>query len=226
MKTNYLLVVVFFLCGAVFAQKKAKLTADVKAEIQKSTVHICRYEAPPLGIMTPKDAAGAGLIANLTDSDEAKENTRHRFYPSARLQQVIDSLFRKNQLISDVDYKQDAYPFTMPAKLKDISKHDEVEAKYIIEVTVPLMGWRATYKPIKWRTYNLNLGCIMRIIRKEDGALVWKGASGYGHMNDKFMTFHIDDLETDAKGLLAAKMEKACLAIGEELVEKYKSAKK
>ena len=220
------LILAFGVSGAVLGQKKAKLTPDVKDELRTARVLLVRYEAPPLHVMTPKDAAGAGLISDLTDSDEAKDGMRHRFYPSALIQQQVDSIFRAEGIMTNIQRQETAFEFTMPAGLKDLSKYEDIEADYVVELYVPLMGFQATYMPIKWRKYNLQLGCLIRIIRLEDNALVWKSNAGYTHMQDASMKFHIDELKTNGKELIAAKTDKASRGIAVKLAEKYQKAKK
>ena len=212
--------------SAAYAQKKAKLTPEEKEKIKNSKVLMVRYESPPLSFMTPKDAAGAGLIAKATKSDIVENRERHRYYPSARLQQMVDSLFRAEGLITKVELKDEAYEFMMPSKLKDINRHKDVDADYIIEVIVPLMGWRATYGVTKWRTYHLNLGVEVRIIRKSDMALVWKNNAGYGGLVDKEMRFHITELEENGKELIDSKLNVMVLQSSRKLVENYIKAKK
>lgn len=212
--------------SAVLGQKKAKLTDDVKEELKTAEVLLVRYEAPPLHVMTPKDAAGAGLVADLTDSDEAKDGMRHRFYPSALIQRQVDSIFRAEGIMTNIQSKEEAFEFTMPSGLKDLSKYEGIDADYIVELYVPLMGFQATYMPIKWRKYNLQLGCLIRIIRLEDNALVWKSNAGYTHMQDASMKFHIDELKSNGKELIAAKTDTASRGIAIKLAEKYQKAKK
>ena len=212
--------------SVVLGQKKAKLTPDVKEALRTANVLLVRYEAPPLHIMTPKDAAGAGLIADLTHSDEAKDGMRHRFYPSALIQQQVDSVFRAEEIMTNLQSKKEAYEFTMPAGLKDLSKYEGIDADYVVELYVPLMGFQATYMPIKWRKYNLQLGCLIRIIRLEDKALVWKSNAGYTHMQDGSMKFHIDELKANGKELIAVKTDRASHGIAMKLAEKYQKAKK
>ncbi|MGB5236739.1 MAG: hypothetical protein WBM43_14435 [Flavobacteriaceae bacterium] len=209
-----------------YGQKKAKLTAEEKEKIKNSKVLVVRYEAPPLSFMTPKDAAGAGLIASATKSDVVENRERFRYYPSARLQKKVDSLFRAEDLITEVEIKDDAYEFMMPAKLKDLDRHKDVDADYIMEIIVPLMGWRATYGVTKWRTYHLNLGVEVRIIRKSDMAMVWKNNVGYGGYNDKNMRFHITELEEGGKELIDSKLNVMVLESSRKLVEDYVKAKK
>lgn len=208
------------------AQKKAKLTAEEKASIKSAKVLLVRYEAPPLHIMTPKDAAGAGLVADLTDSDEARDGMRHRFYPSEQIQKDLDSVLRAEGIVSNLEMKEDAYEFAMNRELKDLSKYEGLNADYVVEVIVPLMGFQATYMPVKWRKYNLQLGCFVRIIRTSDLAIVWKTNAGYTHLQDKEMKFHIDELEQNGKELIAGKVDKASHGIALKVAEKYQKAKK
>lgn len=209
-----------------YGQKKAKLTSEEKENIKNSKVLVVRYEAPPLSFMTPKDAAGEGLIAKATQSDVVENRERFRYYPSARLQKKVDSLFRAEGLINKVELKDEAYEFMMPSKLKDLSRHKDVDADYIIEIIVPLMGWRATYGVTKWRTYHLNLGVEVRIIRKSDMALVWKNNAGYGGLVDKEMRFHITELEENGTELIDSKLDVMVLQSSKKLVENYVKAKK
>lgn len=209
-----------------YGQKKAKLTPEEKENIKNSKVLVVRYEAPPLSFMTPKDAAGEGLIAKATQSDVIEDRERYRYYPSARLQKKVDSLFRLEGLISEVELKDEAYKFMMPSKLKDLDRHKDADADYIMEIIVPLMGWRATYGVAKWRTYHLNLGVEMRIIRKSDMALVWKNNAGYGGAVDKEMRFHITELEESGKELIDSKLDLMVLRSSQKLVENYVKAKK
>ncbi|MEN8797885.1 MAG: hypothetical protein ABF293_01475 [Flavobacteriaceae bacterium] len=209
-----------------YGQKKAKLTTEEKAVIKNSKILVVRYEAPPLSFMTPKDAAGEGLIAKATQSDIVDKRERHRYYPSARLQKTVDSLFRAEGLFTEVEIKDEAYEFMMPSELKKLDRHKDVDADYILEIIVPLMGWRATYGATKWRTYHLNLGVEVRLIRKSDMAMVWKNNTGYGGYNDKAMRFHITELETGGADLIDSKLNVMVLQSGRKLVENYVKAKK
>ncbi len=225
-RISFLVLTMLFAGLSLQAQKKAKLTPEEKENIKSAKVLLVRYEAPPLHIMTPKDAVGAGLVADLTDSDEAKDGMRHRFYPSARIQKDLDSVLRAEGIVSNLEFREDAYEFSMNRELKDLSKYEGIDADYVVEVIVPLMGFQATYMPIKWRKYNLQLGCFIRIIRTSDLALVWKTNAGYTHLQDGDMKFHIDELENNGKALIAGKMEKASHGIALKVAEKYHKAKK
>jgi len=210
----------------VLGQKKAKLTPDVKEALKTANVLLVRYEAPPLHVMTPKDAAGEGLIANITQSDEAKDGMRYRYYPSVRIQKQVDSVFRAEGIMSNIQIQEEAFDFTMPSGLKDLSKYDGVEADYVVELYVPLMGFQASYMPVKWRKYQLRLGCIIRIIRLGDQKLVWKTNAGHNHLQEGDMKFHIDDLAENGKELISSKVQKASHAIALNLAEQYQEAKK
>ncbi|RTE52029.1 hypothetical protein EHW67_17675 [Arenibacter aquaticus] len=205
---------------------KPKLTAEVKEEIKKTKVLLVRYEAPPLSFMTPKDAVGNGLIADLTQSDIADNRERHRFYPAKLVQNNLDSLLRANSIVSSIEVKEQASEFMMPSELKDLSKYADIDADYIVEVIVPLMGWRATYGATKWRTYNLNLAVEVRIIRRKDLARVWKTNVGYGGLEDKEMKFHITELEDNGKELISDKLNIMALKASEKVIQKYIKAKK
>ena len=209
-----------------FETGKPKLTTEVKEEIKKAKVLLVRYEAPPLSFMTPKDAVGNGLIAELTQSDIADNRERHRFYPAKLVQKNLDSLLRANGIMTSIEVKDEAFEFMMPAELKDVSKYANVDADYIVEVIVPLMGWRAAYGPTKWRTYSLNLAVEVRIIRRKDLARVWKSNVGYGGLQDKEMKFHITELEDNGKELISDKLDKMALKASEKVIQKYLKAKK
>lgn len=231
MKTTYLfpvflLLMTSFNTPSSYEMGKPKLTAEVKEEIKNAKVLLLRYEAPPLSFMTPKDAVGSGLIADLTESDIAENRERHRFYPAQLVQKNLDSLLRANGIMSSIEVKDEASEFMMPAKLKDLSKYADVDADYIVEVIVPLMGWRATYGATKWRTYNLHLAVEVRIIRRKDLARVWKTNVGYGGLEDKEMKFHITELEDNGKELISDKLNVMALKASEKVVQKYIKAKK
>lgn len=221
----YFLLVVLFSSGLT-AQKKAKLTPDTKEDLKTAKVLMVRYEAPPLYFMTPKDVVGEGLIADLTQSDIAGNTELHRFYPEERVQENLSELLQSNGIMANIEVKEDASEFMMPAELKEVSKYANVDADYIVELIIPLMGWKATYGTTKWRTYHLNLAVEMRIIRKSDLARVWKTNVGYGSLVDKEMKFHITELEDNGKELIAAKLEKMALKSSEKVIEKYIKAKK
>ena len=208
------------------AQKKAKLTPDVKDALKTAKVLLVRYEAPPLDIMTPKDVAGAGLVANLTKSDIADNRERHRFYPSEKVQKNLEILLKEQGLMTQIQVKPEAFDFTMPAGLKDVSKYADADADFILEVIVPLMNWRATYGTTKWSTYSLNLGVQVRIIRTSDLALVWKTNVGHGGYNDKNLKFHITELEENGKELIAGMLDTIALECARKAVEDYIKAKK
>ncbi|WP_445382162.1 hypothetical protein [Robiginitalea sp. IMCC43444] len=223
------LILVILLAFAPFngaAQKKAKLTPDVKDALKTARVLLVRYEAPPLDIMTPKDVAGAGLVANLTKSDIADNRERHRFYPSEKVQKNLDKLLQEQGFMTQIALKPEAFDFTMPSGLKDVSKYADADADYIIEVIVPLMGWRATYGATKWSTYSLNLGVEVRIIRKSDLARVWKTNVGHGGYNDKELKFHITELEENGKELIAGLLDTIAVECARKVVENYAKAKK
>lgn len=221
-----LLMMTSFNIPSTYEMGKPKLTTEVKEEIKKAKVLLVRYEAPPLSFMTPKDAVGNGLIAELTQSDIADNSERHRFYPTKLVQKNLDSLLRANGVMSSIEVKEQASEFMMPVELKDLSKYANVDADYIVEVIVPLMGWRAAYGPTKWRTYSLNLAVEVRIIRRKDLARVWKSNVGYGGLQDKEMKFHITELEDNGKELISNKLEKIALKASEKIVQKYIKAKK
>ena len=222
----FLLLVTNLIAPGSYGPGKAKLTADVKEDLKNAKVLLVRYEAPPLGFMTPKDAVGAGLIAELTQSDIADNRESHRFYPAKLVQKNLDSLLQAKGIMSTIEVKEEASEFMMPAELKDVSKYANVDADYIVEVIVPLMGWRAAYGPTKWRTYSLNLAVEVRIIRKKDLARVWKSNVGYGGLQDKEMKFHITELEHNGKELISDKLDKIALKASEKVIEKYMKAKK
>ena len=224
---NLVYLFVFVLSSNVVSgQKKAKLTSETKEDIKTAKVLLVRYEAPPLHFMTPKDAAGEGLIADLTQSDIADNRERHRFYPTERVQKNLAELLQSDGIMTNLEVKEEASEFMMPAELKDVSKYGEVDADYIVEVIVPLLGWKATYGTMKWRTYHLNLGVEVRIIRKSDLARVWKTNVGYGGLVDKEMRFHITELEDKGKEMISTKLDKMALMSSEKVIEKYNKAKK
>lgn len=220
------LVIASFLLPTITPPGKAKLTAETKEDLKTAKVLLVRYEAPPLGFMTPKDAVGEGLIADLTQSNIADNRERHRFYPAEKVQKNLYDLLQAEGVMTNIELKEEASEFMMPAELKDVSKYAEVDADYIIEVIVPLMGWRAAYGPTKWRTYSLNLAVEVRIIRKSDLARVWKTNVGYGGLQDKEMKFHITELEENGKELISSKLEKIAMEASKKVVAKYVKAKK
>ena len=225
-KTIVCLFVLILSTSVSTAQKKGKLTPETKEELKTAKVLLVRYEAPPLHFMTPKDVAGVGLIADLTQSDIADNRERHRFYPSGRVQKNLASLFESTGIMTNVMVKEDASEFMMPSELKDVSKYVDVDADYIVEVIIPLLGWKATYGMTKWRTYHLNLAVEVRIIRKSDLVRVWKTNVGYGGLVDKEMRFHITELEENGKEMISTKLDKMALKSSEKVIEKYKKAKK
>lgn len=209
-----------------YSQKKGKLTTEEKGQIKNARVVIFRYEAPPLTFMTPKDAVGAGLVSKVTKSDIGESQERHRYYPSKLVQKNLDSLFRAHELMTNVTLVPEAFEFHMPAKLKDLSKYDDVDTDYIVEVIVPLMTWKASYSPAKWRTYWLGLGVEVRVIRKSDLTRVWKTNVGHGGLNDKRLKFHITELEENGKEKIAQMLDIAALEAGKRVIESYIAAKK
>jgi len=226
LKTVFYILLVILLTPGLSAQKKAKLTPETKEELKTAKVLMVRYQAPPLYFMTPKDVVGEGLIADLTQSDIAGNTELHRFYPEDRVQENLSELFKSNGLMTNVEVKEEASEFMMPAELKEVSKYTEVDADYIVEVIIPLMGWKATYGTTKWRTYHLNLAVEMRIIRKSDLARVCKINVGYGSLVDKEMKFHITELENNGKELISTKLDKMAQMSSEKVIEKYVKAKK
>lgn len=224
--TVFYIILIVLLAPGLSAQKKAKLTPETKEELKTAKVLMVRYQAPPLYFMTPKDVVGEGLIADLTQSDIAGNTELHRFYPEDRVQENLSELFKSNGLMTNVEVKEEASEFMMPAELKEVSKYTDVDADYIVEVIIPLMGWKATYGTTKWRTYHLNLAVEMRIIRKSDLARVWKTNVGYGSLVDKEMKFHITELENNGKELISTKLDKMALMSSEKVIEKYVKAKK
>ncbi len=225
-KTIVCLFVLALLSSVATAQKKGKLTPETKEELKTAKVLLVRYEAPPLHFMTPKDVAGVGLIADLTQSDIADNRERHRFYPSERVQKDLASLLQSNGIMTNVTVKEEASEFMMPAELKDVSKYADVDADYIVEAIIPLLGWKATYGMTKWRTYQLNLAVEVRIIRKSDLVRVWKTNVGYGGLVDKEMRFHITELEQNGKEMISTKLDKMAFKSSEKVIEKYNKAKK
>ena len=176
--------------------------------------------------MTPKSVVGQGLMADLTQSDVADKRERYRYYPNAIVHKNLDSLLREANLMSNIELKEEASEFMMPSKLKDLSKYKDVDADYIIEVIVPLMGWKASYAPIKWKIYHLNLAVELRIIRKSDLKRIWKTNVGYGGLVDKEMRFHITELENGGKEMIRTKLDKIALESSKRVIEKYIKAKK
>ncbi|WP_297707302.1 hypothetical protein [uncultured Eudoraea sp.] len=226
LRTVFYILLVVLLTPGLNAQKKAKLTPETKEELKTARVLMVRYQAPPLYFMTPKDVVGEGLIADLTQSDIADNTELHRFYPEDRVQENLSELFKSNGLMTNVEVKEEASEFMMPAELKEVSKYANVDADYIVEVIIPLMGWKASYGTTKWRTYHLNLAVEMRIIRKSDLARVWKTNVGYGGYMDKDMRFHITELEDNGKEMISNKLDKMAMKSSELAIAKYVKAKK
>lgn len=218
------LLIIFFLPS--YGQKKAKLTSEEKENLKSAKVLLVRYEAPPLYVMTPKSVVGQGLMADLTQSDVADKRERYRYYPNAIVHKNLDSLLRADNLMSNIEIKNEASEFMMPSELKDLSKYKDVDADYIIEIIVPLMGWKASYAPIKWKIYHLNLAVELRIIRKSDLKRIWKTNVGYGGLVDKEMRFHITELENGGKEMIRTKLDKMALESSKRVIEKYIKAKK
>ncbi|MGI9545896.1 MAG: hypothetical protein ACR2MM_01560 [Flavobacteriaceae bacterium] len=217
---------IFLTGNVVSAQKKGKLTSEEKENLKTSKVLMVRYDAPPMYVMTPKDAAGAGLISDLTKSDDADTLKRHSYNPSLRVHKNLAQFFTEEGLVSNLEVRDEAYPYSSPSELKDMSKYEGIEADYIIEAIVPLMGWKATYAPIKWKTYHLNLAVEVRIIRTSDFARIWRGNVGYGGLVDKEMRFHIDDLDANARTMISDKLDVMARESSKRAMEKYKTAKK
>lgn len=208
------------------AQKKGKLTSEEKDNLKTAKVLLVRYEAPPLFVMTPKSVVGQGLIAHLSDSETADKRAQHRFYPNIIVHKHLDSLLRAANLMSNIEFNEEASEFMMPSKLKDLSKYKDVDADYIVEVIVPLMGWKAAYAPIKWKVYHLSLAVEVRIIRKSDLKRIWKTNVGYGGYEDKEMRFHISELENGGKEMIATKLDKIAYESSKKVIEKFIKAKK
>ena len=221
-----LILVIGLTNATALAQKKGKLTPETKEDLKNAKVMIVRYEAPPLRFMTPKDAVGSGLIADVTKSDLADSQERHRFYPSKLVQENVDSLLRAQGIITNTELVPDAFEFHMPADLKDLSKYEGIDADYVVEVIVPLMGWQASYSPTKWRTYWLNLAVEVRIIRTSDLTRVWKANVGHGGLNDKQLKFHITELEENGKEKIEHMLDIAAVESSKKVVEHYAKAKK
>jgi len=225
-KTLVCLFVLALSSSVATGQKKAKLTSETKEDLKTAKVLLVRYEAPPLHFMTPKDAAGVGLISDLTQSDIADNRERHSFYPSERVQKNLASLLQSSGIVTNLEVKEEASEFMMPAELKDVTKYTDVDADYIVEAIIPLLGWKASYGTMKWRTYHLNLAVEVRIIRKSDLARVWKTNVGYGGLVDKEMRFHITELEENGNEMISTKLDKMALMSSEKVIEKYNKAKK
>lgn len=223
---TFLFFILIMLAVPSYGQKKAKLTNVEKENLKEAKVLLVRYEAPPLYVMTPKSVVGQGLMAKLTQSDIADKREPHRYYPAVIVHRNLDSLFRAANLMMNIEFKKEASEFMMPSKLKDLSKYKDVDADYIIEVIVPLMGWKATYAPIKWKVYHLNLAVELRIIRKSDLKRIWKTNVGYGGLVDKEMRFHITDLEDGGKEMISTKLDKMALESSKRVIDKYIKAKK
>lgn len=224
--TLFCLMPIILLSLGLRPPSKAKLTMETKEDLKTAKVLLVRYEAPPLYFMTPKDVVGEGLIADMTQSDIADNREPHRFYPAERVHENLANLLQSNGIMTNVEVKEEASEFMMPAELKEVSKYANVDADYIVEVIIPLMGWKATYGTTKWRTYHLNLAVEVRIIRKSDLARVWKTNVGYGGLVDKEMRFHITELEDNGKELISNKLDKMALKSSEKVIEKYVKAKK
>lgn len=207
-------------------QKKGKLTPDEKENLKTASVKLYRFEAPPLNIMTPKDAVGQGLIADLTKSEEAEAQGMHRFYPNKLVHGHLDSLLKAEGIMSNLEKVEEPFEFHMPAALKDLSRYDGTESDYIIELIVPLMTWQASYSPTKWRQYWLGLGVEVRVIRTSDMVRIWKTNVGYGGLNDKRLKFHINDLEENGKEKIQEMLEIAALECAKKVVANYVKAKK
>ena len=208
------------------AQKKGKLTPTEKENLKTASVKLVRFEAPPLFIMTPKDAVGTGLIADLTKSDEAASVGRHRFYPNKLVQKNLDSLLKAEGIMNNVELVDEPFKFQSPSQLKDLSKYKNMDADYIIELIVPAGLWKASYSATKWRQYWLGLGMEVHIIRKSDLTRIWKSNLGYGGLNDKRLKFHINDLEENGKEKLNTMLNIAALECSKLIVENYIKAKK
>lgn len=220
-----LIIVLVVACLSATAQKKGKLTPEEKDKIQTAAkVQMYWYEAPPLFFMTPKDAAGEGLMAKVTKSDLADSATQYRYYPNRLLQQKLDSLFKAEGLIENLSTESQPFEFQMPADLKDLSKYDGVEADYIIELIVPLMAWRAWYAPASWKNYTVSLGAEVRIYRTSDMTRVWK--ANVGNAKDDRLKFHISELEEGGKEKITAMRDVAVASCALAIIEEYKTAKK
>ena len=221
-KTSILsLMLVAFTGNMLHAQKKGKLTEQEKENLKTAKVLMVHYEAPPMYIMTPKDAVGAGLISDLTKSDDADPLKKYSYNPSQRVHKNMAQLFKDEGLVTNLEIQETPFPYSSNKELKDMTKYEGVDAAYIIEVIVPLMGWKATYAPIKWRTYHLNLALEVRIIRTSDFARIWRGNVGYGGLVDKEMRFHINDIDENSKTMISEKLDVMALESSKRAMEKY-----
>lgn len=210
----------------IFSASFGQLTAIEKEKLKNARIMLVRYEAPPLYIMSPKDVAGKGLIADITNSDKTDTIEQYRYYPSLRVQKNLDSLLQELNLTANLFLKEEAHDFSMPKDLKDLSKYEGVDADYIIEVIIPLMGWKASYATMKWRQYHLNLALEVRIIRTKDLKRIWKTNVGYGGLVDKEMRFHINDLDEHSKEMISKKLDVMALESSKKVVANYQKAKK
>ncbi len=220
------LMLVAFTGKMLQAQKKGKLTEQEKENLKTSKVLLVHYEAPPMYIMTPKDAVGTGLISDLTKSDDADPLKKYSYNPSQRVHKNMAQLFKDEGLVTNLEIQETPFPYSSNKELKDMSKYEGIDAAYIIEVIVPLMGWKATYAPIKWRTYHLNLALEVRIIRTSDFARIWRGNVGYGGLVDKEMRFHINDIDENSKTMISEKLDVMAFESSKRAMEKYKKTSK
>ncbi|WP_025739730.1 hypothetical protein [Aquimarina pacifica] len=222
------LILLLFLCNTstLTAQKKGKLTATEKENLKTANVKLFYFEAPPIFIMTPQNAAGEGLIAELTKSDDAKSLEKHRFYPNKLVQKNLDSLLKAEEVMNNVVSIKEPFEFQNRSQLKDLSKYNDVEADYIMELIVPAGLWTASYLPTKWKKYWLSLGMEVRIIRKSDLTIIWKSNLGYGGLKDERLKFHIDDLKENGKEKISAMSEIVAFECSKLILKKYNKTKK
>jgi hypothetical protein len=140
---------------------------------QASVVRLVRYQSGGMNIMTPKDVAGAGLLASATGSSElATGESLKRAYglpdpAEDQSRRLVEKLKAEGRLDLRVEQK------LLPRPLAEDGSH--YRSKYpdgmVLELSVE--GHGAGYGPMNWKTYTYNVYGRARLIRVADGKVLW-----------------------------------------------------
>lgn len=158
-------------CASQIVPMNAESSAALK---QAPVVRVVRYQSGGMNIMTPKDVAGAGLLASATGSSEmATGESLKRAYG---LPDPVDDLGRR--LVEKL--KAEGQLPNLRAEPKALSRPfvedgSHYRGKYqdgvVLELSVE--GHGAGYGAMNWKTYTYTVYGRARLIRVADGKVLW-----------------------------------------------------
>jgi len=186
-------------CGGM---TQVKISPELAAEMKSApVVHVVKYWTPGVHLMTPKSAAGGGLIAGMTGSSELPSGSElvKAYKLPDQAEAVSAHLVEKLKAQGGMSNLR-LEPGFMPRPYKEDAAH--YRGKYpsglVLELTIenPTAGYGA----MNWQTYTYYYAGRARLIRASDGKILWSDYCALGVYGDEVDKRRLDVTEFEANG--------------------------